>query len=361
MSEARRSDQEVWVVGLGAHSVVGNDAASCAASVRAGIARTGEHPSATLTDGDPMVVAMIPSAGECTGAERLAALAAPAVEQALEPLAAVSPPPDALPLILGLPCPRPGLADDVAAGTAAALARQQEQISEVQPMASGHAAGVAALARGLSLLHDQTHELCVVGGVDSWIEPETLAWLAAEQQVFCGANPHGFFPGEGAGCLLLAPADTACRLELPCLGRILAAATADTAADAAVNTGVALTTAWRRALEALPDEQLRIHQLVGDLNGQPDRAQEFAYALIRNRERFTGEAQVLAPADRWGDVGAASAPLALALASRAGTRGHAPGHLALIWASSCDGLRGAAIIDTGGLEAPHEPTFFPRS
>lgn len=367
MSETASGD--IWIVGLGARTAVGLDAPQSAAAVRAGVARTGEHPEALLRDGEPMVVARIPDLEpDLGGGARLVSMLAPTLQEALEPLAAAAAPRDPMPLVLGLPGPRPGRDDTLEQDVAAALADLALAglggggQDSVEAIAAGHASGLAAMDRAAALLGPE-QPLCLVAGADSYMDPETLTWLAAEDRALSGSSPHGFIPGEGAGCLLLATAEAAQRLGLTCLGRLAGAAVAQeehTIHGQTVCTGQGLTTAWREALERLPEGGV-IHQLVGDMNGQPYRGEEYAYALIRNRDRFADTVEVLAPADRWGDVGAASALLAVVLACRAGRRGYAPGPNTLVWASSVDGLRGAAVLDTVGLERDPEPTFSPGS
>ena len=358
--------KDIWIVGLGANTAVGKTAPLTAAAVRAGVARTGEHPEALLADGEPMVVAMAPGMDpDLSGAQRLAGLLSPALQEALDPLEEAAEPAGSMPLLLGLPGPLPGLDKEMAQSMAALLSGlplEHGALGEVEIVATGHAAGLAALRRALTLLGGE-HDLCLVAGADSQMDPETLAWLAGEDLVLSGSNPHGFIPGEGAGCLLLATAAAADRLGLTCLGRMLGASVAEeqhTIYGQTVCTGQGLTAAFREALGTLPEDAV-VQQVVGDMNGQPYRGEEYAYAMIRNRERLAETVAVSAPADCWGDVGAASPILGLVLASRAGTRGYAPGPNTLIWASSVEGLRGAAVVDTAGLETSDEPTFSPRS
>jgi 3-oxoacyl-[acyl-carrier-protein] synthase-1 len=84
--------------------------------------------------------------------------------------------------------------------------------------------------------------------------------------------------------------------------------------------------------------------MICDQNGEPYRADEFGFALVRLSERFSGGSDFLAPADCWGDVGAASGPLFVALAAAAAERGYARGPYYLAWASSESGERVAALL-----------------
>jgi len=217
------------------------------------------------------------------------------------------------------------------------------------------------LQQALARIRHGDHKLCLVGGVDSYLDQDTLKYLDQEDLLLSGGNPHGFIPGEGAGFCLLAAEAEARRLQLPCLGQVLEAAfTREESAGSAgaVCTGQGLTAAWRAVFKALPEDGL-VHQVFCDLNGQRLRAEEMAFSLTRTRDVFAETAGVLSPADCWGDVGAASGPLLTMLASRAGSRGHSVGPHSLVWASSDSGLRGAALIQPPPPAGASEPASLP--
>jgi 3-oxoacyl-[acyl-carrier-protein] synthase-1 len=90
----------------------------------------------------------------------------------------------------------------------------------------------------------------------------------------------------------------------------------------------------------------RITDTYCDMNGEPYRADEFAFAAIRLREHFVTPSEFVTPADCWGDVGAASVPLAAVLAAIAGLKSYACGGTSLVWASSDTGERGAALLES---------------
>lgn len=70
--------------------------------------------------------------------------------------------------------------------------------------------------------------------------------------------------------------------------------------------------------------------------------------MLRARALFRDAADFEAPADCWGDLGAASGPLYACLAIEAEARGYAKGSRTLIWASSEGGQRGAALLRRPG-------------
>ena len=80
------------------------------------------------------------------------------------------------------------------------------------------------------------------------------------------------------------------------------------------------------------------------MNGEAYRADEFGFMLARTSERFVDSSDFTAPADSWGDVGAASGPLFVLLAAAAAMKGYARGPLTLLWTSSEGGERAAALF-----------------
>jgi 3-oxoacyl-[acyl-carrier-protein] synthase-1 len=82
-----------------------------------------------------------------------------------------------------------------------------------------------------------------------------------------------------------------------------------------------------------------------DFNGETYRADEYGFTFCRTSECFENAGSFTAAAECWGDVGAASSFLALALPLAAWSRGYAKGPITLVWSSSAHApLRGAALV-----------------
>ena len=90
----------------------------------------------------------------------------------------------------------------------------------------------------------------------------------------------------------------------------------------------------------------RVTDVYCDMNGEPYRADEYGFACLRTKDGLAAPSEFVAPADCWGDVGAASGPLYLALSAIAGIKGYARGNLSLAWASSENGERAAVLMAT---------------
>lgn len=347
----------VHVVGFGARTALGADAASSTAAVRAAVANFTEHPFMIDSVGRPMIVARAPYLREdLSGAERFAALGRAALDEALAPVARRQPP--SIPLILGLPVARPGLPDDLAERLRPSFAIAPpggRRPGDFTTIALGHAAGVSALAAGIDRIRRGDVELCVTGGVDSYLEPDTLQWLEATDQLHgAGAlrNAYGFVPGEAAAFCVLASQRAVGRHGWPSLARVVSTFVGreeNRIRTDTICTGKGLSAAFWGALAGVADD-LRIDHLFCDLNGETYRADELGFTLARTAARFVGGGTFSAPAQCWGDVGAASAPLFVTLAIAAGRKGYARGPYSLLSTSADGGERGAAIVHVEARE-----------
>jgi 3-oxoacyl-[acyl-carrier-protein] synthase-1 len=347
------------MLGLGARTPIGRTVWASAAAVRAGVCGFREHPYMVDTAGEPMRIASAPWL-EITmeSTPRMAALLLPAIDEALAPLSALGAGTGLrIGLALALPAPRPGQASNLAAELLAAIdAQQPRRFARTTSFELGHAAGYLALAAARAGCARGAFDVCVVAGADSYLSPETLEWVEACDQLHGSGplnNAWGFIPGEGAGAVLLGAPMVGHRLGLPPLGILRAIGVGTETKLIKTDTvciGEGLTQAFRAALDGLlPGE--RVDDVYCDMNGEPFRADEFGFAALRTGEHFRAASDFVAPADCWGDVGAASAPLHLALAAIAQRKHYAKGPLAMTWGSSESGERGAALLSgAAGVE-----------
>jgi 3-oxoacyl-[acyl-carrier-protein] synthase-1 len=221
----------------------------------------------------------------------------------------------------------------------------------VHGIARGHASGLLALEAACRTVETGRADFCLVGGVDSYVEPETLEWLEANEQVHSAGssnNAWGFIPGEAAGFCLLMSIASARRHGIEPLGHVRAVTAAreeHLIKSDTVCLGRGLTAAFAGVFDALPSPSDVVNDVICDMNGEPYRAEEFGFATIRTRHRFMNESEFQTPADCWGDVGAASGPLFVNLAVVAQAKGYAAGPRTLVWTSSESGERAAAVIE----------------
>ena len=347
--------QGIHIVALGARTPLGHCFASSAAAVRAELSHAREHPRYRHGGGEPLLGHFDEGLDPAlAGAERLWGLAQPALRECSQLLADLPAAHRRVGLYLGLPEVRPGFDDETAARFARLLVEDERQrpagVSELHRFGHGHAAGLEAFAAAGQCLRRGDAELCIVGGVDSYFEGETLAWLDRDRRLAGTEARSAFVPGEAAGFCLLMSTRLCQWAGLPSLSRVMGIGLAREPhpRDAGgVCLGRGLDDALRQAVEALADGAV-IEELVGDLNGERHRSDEWGFACLRRGGHYADPTAYRAPATCWGDVGAASGPLFAMLACEAARRGYAAGPLSMVWAGSDSGLRAAAVLRADG-------------
>jgi 3-oxoacyl-[acyl-carrier-protein] synthase-1 len=353
-------NNEVCIIGTGACTAVGLNAESTAAAVRAGISGFEEHPYMINQQGDPYILAMVPSiSAEITGAKRYLELLTPALKESLLPLQGISSKTINVMLTLGLPEIRSGIPDDLAGDLSASIQQLEIdnlKITDVRTAHKGHAAGLMAMESAKNSLQSGRCEFCLVGGVDTYIDPDTLDWIEDNEQLHTPDNAWGFIPGEAAGFCLLCSQETAKRYHLPVKTILHSAATAQEKNRIKTKTvciGEGLTEAVYKAVQNLP-EQKQITQVYNDMNGESYRAEEFGFMLARMGKYFADPADFSAPADCWGDVGAATGLLAVNQWISSLEKGYSNGNCSMVWASSEGGERSAVVLSLTNKSAGWE-------
>jgi 3-oxoacyl-[acyl-carrier-protein] synthase-1 len=344
------SSTSIAIIGLGVRCAAGLTAPAAAAAVRAGISRLREHPYMLDKVGERFIVAAEPTLDpKVQGPERFTHLAAPALKEAVAPLADRDISMQSLHTLVGTPDPRPGLPAGIEDGLGRLVASvaNSKTSQRLTFLGNGHAAGLLAIKRARDILQAGMSRFCVAGGVDSYLTADSLEWMDQQKILKSSANRNGFPPGEAAGFCLLTTGAIASELSLPVLGWLETLGAAREESPIRTKTicvGRGLSDAIQQATAPLrlPDE--RIDESICDLNGEPYRSEEFAFTVLRTQMAFVDFTRVVTPADCWGDIGAASGPLFANLAVAAAQRGYAKGPRTLIWASSERGDRAAAII-----------------
>jgi 3-oxoacyl-[acyl-carrier-protein] synthase-1 len=328
------------IIGHGARTPLGLDCRSSAAAVRAGISAIADHPFMIDRFGQPMKVTRDPGLDEdwrCL--RRVSALAAAAAQEALAGYRPATGLPEGLAeglaVMLNLGEPRPGLPAGSSAEVARHLRAALKLDAPIHHAMEGHAGGIAAMEAADRLLDSGRAKAVLVGGAESYLDADTLEWLDSEERLHSENNIYGFCPGEGAAFILLAKHDQDAAMEIAAtgLGR---------EANLRGTENICLGEGLGAAFAALRDGPA--DRIICDMNGERYRGNEYGFAALRSHTLFHDAADFEAPADCWGDVGAASAPLFACLAIEAEVRGYAKGPCTLIWASSARELRGAALL-----------------
>lgn len=344
-------EERVFIVGLGANTAVGRGAWASAAAVRAGIAGFSQHPYMVDTVGEPMNAAIAPWIDiNLQGGGRFAQLLFPPIEEALSVLGDERLDASRCAIALALPGRRPGLPADLASELTQQVGRRfGSTFTSAAVFPNGHAAGLLGLRAACAKLRGGALDACLVAGVDSWLDAETLEWLEQCDQLHGSGplnNAWGFVPGEAGAAVLLVREGVAEALDLDPLAAVLAVGAAHEPKRIKTETvciGEGLTEAFCEALAALPQGAL-VSDIYCDMNGEPYRADEFGFAALRTKERFESVSDFRAPADCWGDVCAAGSLLHVILACAAAKKSYACGPHAFAWASAEEGERAAVLL-----------------
>jgi 3-oxoacyl-[acyl-carrier-protein] synthase-1 len=343
------------IVGLGGQTSLGLTWPAVAAAVRAGLNcfSLSDHLR-RFKDGEPLKVARLAALPvEASAPERMRRMGLAAAREALLPWSqsfaatnAVSPP---IPVLLSVPPERPGLA--AAAGKALV-----QEILQNLPVAvdrgrcglatSGHEGGLAALAFAVKEVQKGAIPAYLVGGVESYLDVDSLHWLERQERLKGEEQPNGFVPGEGSGFVLVCSRETALRRRLPIHAEVLGSGRGVEprcwwGPEPTIGTG--LTQAFQAVFRGPPSGQVRM--TVSDLNGETWRSEEWSYAYVRTGKHHASPLDHRHPASYWGDVGAASGPLLIGMAALDLARYHGPQSTALIWsASDSQPFRSACLL-----------------
>ena len=357
---------EAVLVASGARAPVGTTAESVAAAVRAGISRVWRLQVPELGRQSDSFLARdgLLDSQEWNGAARMAALGTAALEEVLAKLAPVLPPGNVeVPVLVGLPEERPGWKVSNASRVVAALsALGSERLRlRVEPRLTGHASALEGLREAVTRVGRAARcPLVIVGGVDSYHDVQTLAWLRERHQWLEAGARTGFAPGEAAAFVAVMAALDARRWGLAPHATVRAAATARESRlihTDDLNLGEGLTAAVGEALAPLEGAREAVACVHGDLNGERYRSEEWGFVALRLGAAFRDAADIHTPVSSCGEVGAATSALNLVLCAQSWRRRYASGPRALLWGSSEAGLRAAALLEepSSGSEEGAKP------
>jgi len=377
-TQTRDRRGSVAITGIGMSSALGMDAANACAASRAGITRAGELKCMNFAgatcfgreteDGVPQFVGHSSTIGwGFTGKARLALLASAALQdllktaslhasdlascglkvnmsdQFIEQANQTKLESEAIPERFEYPAGtwKAEAAEVLSMG----LRRSRVQIdSRLHALYFGGHAGFAEAVRdAYREIRAGYMDRCIVGAIDSYVEPGFLDAAAGVGMLKTADNPVGFSPGEAAAFILLEHAGGK-RAEF---ARISASSLAQDDSHQFHEkpaVGSALAAVIGAALEEA--RAPRPSFVVADLNGMERRAVDWGHAIVKLNDRFAvGEVPLWLHATSFGETGAAAGALAVCVAAKAFQRSYAPGECALISLASDSGARAALVLE----------------
>ena len=208
------------------------------------------------------------------------------------------------------------------------------------------------LKQAIEQLRQGYIQRAIVGGIDSFLDYNTLMWLNNTGRLKTEENPVGFQPGEGAVFLVLEashartgnPTRAMATIEQVSFGQEFCAFSKQ-----GQPTGAGTFRAIREIqADCLPTKS-QTSWLLSDMNGEPYRAMDLSQALLKASHRWPSSfssPNVWFPAMNFGDTGSAASAVAIAVAARALQSGNAPRQQATVLTASDATERSAVSLST---------------
>jgi len=339
------------VLASGLVTAIGFNSVSALAALRAGVSGIRETHLADRQSGDPLLGGKVDLPHWWEGLDKVVDLAAPAIDECL--LAALPEDAERIPLLVGVAAPdRPGRWEglDTRLLEKIELKLDIDHHPDSRIIAKGHTSGIYAMVAAYDILHKRKAHYCIIAGVDSTLQQDTVDAYASQRRIMTEENSNGFFPGEAGAAVLVTLGGWNRGPQLHIRGLGFAHEPAPIASEEPFR-GEGLTEAVRAALQ---DAGLTLEDLawrLTDMTGEHYKFKEASFAAGRlasgNREDIF---DLWHPVEYLGEIGAAMVPTLLAWALHAGQKGYAPGARALCHVGS-DGADRAAWVtefDAGG-------------
>jgi len=328
------------IANAGLVTSVGLSAASACAAIRAGL--TNPTPTRFQSpEGEFIMAHSVPLARPWRGREKLARMAAMAIEECLAELPREEW--QHVPLLLCVAeQARPGRTE----GLDDVLIEEIQDLLDVRfapqsvVIAHGRVSASVAMLHASRLVHEHQVPAVLIAGTDSLLTWPTLRVLSEQSRLLAEQNSNGFMAGEAAGAVLTRkPTDAA---QLICAGVGFATERAHIDSEEPLRAD-GLTQAIKNGLAAAG---LELHQLdfrIGDMSGEQYYFKEAALALGRILRQRKETFDLWHPAECIGETGAAAGLACLAVALMASRKKYAPGRGVLLHASADGGQRAAMI------------------
>jgi hypothetical protein len=220
-------------------------------------------------------------------------------------------------------------------------------------LAGSSCSGHTGIAELLERMHQdflsRRIDFAVVGGVDSWLESDTLMWLEDTRRLHSPAMPLGFQPGEAAAFLLFERRESADARGIKPLAALCGVAIDEDPHDllsGTLSTGRVLGNLLALCSPAAGWSESHSPWLLTDQNGEAYRAEEWGRANVAVVPRCPAFLNPIVwhPASSLGDTGAASGAVAMLVAIQAFWRNYAPSPVVAVVSSSDGPLRSVILL-----------------
>lgn len=212
----------------------------------------------------------------------------------------------------------------------------------VHSLSTGRAAGIQGLEWARHYLTHLKVDYVLLGGSDSHWDASRLDELDKENRLLALGAKDGFAPGEGAGFLLLTRHPQRAMTQ----GEYIISLSQPGGSQEPGHLysdepyrGEGLDLAFKQALADYTGNDIKT--IYTSMNGERHWAKEYGVAFIRNHAHFNDPVTIEHPADGYGDLGSATAPVLMALAAHDLWR--CPGPATHLVYSSSDGPARAAV------------------
>lgn len=217
-------------------------------------------------------------------------------------------------------------------------------------MQEGRGGIFSALLKARELITNREVDACIVGGVDSFLNPIDIEVLQASYRISGPKSTQGLIPGEGAAFVLVSAGKKLSPSGFRIFG-VGISMESDTVLGPKFSQGRGLERALKGAINDSNIPESEISFRISSMNGERYYAWESLLAECRfyrtRRERlpcwYTGASV--------GDLGAAAGPLSIIVCAIGIRKGYAPGQLVMCEGASDNGLRGACLLgaQSGGV------------
>lgn len=276
------------------------------------------------------------------GFERLVELGAPALREAVLGAGERIQSPPALVIATGEPRPGLNAASRALADAIASRAKVEIDAQRSEVIGVGHAGFAVALQRAVSMLQAAPRTTVIVGGVDTYHHPETLAWLDSECRLHAHEVPNGIVPSEGAAFLVLSSSSG----SGPALAELTGLACALEEGSAEGPEPDLALALQEVVVRATANKELPIGWALTDCNGERHRRRRWSFVKVREPEIIANHTLELDAGDELGDAGAAvGALLAARVVVSFASGAEREMRSALIALSSEGQERGAFVIE----------------